>query len=378
MKRIIGLLSVLVALTSFGQERQPVYSITMEKQSLDWYETQAKLWKKETESNPKNAEAWYYLFAAHRALKHCSDTQEERDAHNKASGEVAKKAYKELPNSFEANHLMYCYSDLGGEKKEFLFRAHEIAPEDTRAYADLMIEYDFARDKENFNAIAKKIFERNVFPQLLLNWAYNALSELDENAIVFSAGDNDTYAFWVVQGAMGFRRDVTVVNTHMIRVDDYRTKMTKELGLTDFKLDKDLSNLNDLYLHFINNTKEIPGYVAMTAFHEFYVDGIKDSLYLNGLTFRYSTNEIDNTSIIRRNYEKRYLLDYLKQSFNNVGLYKHLDDAMAGMYLASMIKLCNHYKTTEEEAKLEELKPLLRSISEKVNREEDVKQLLED
>ena len=60
---------LIVSLTViFAQEKKPekVLRIVYEMKSDDWYREQAKLWKKEIDKNPKNAEAWHNYYNAVR------------------------------------------------------------------------------------------------------------------------------------------------------------------------------------------------------------------------------------------------------------------------------------------------------------------------
>ena len=49
--------------------------------------------------------------------------------------------------------------------------------------------------------------------------ARNTLASCDENAILFTGGDNDTYPLWYVQNVEGFRTDVRVLVTTFANVD---------------------------------------------------------------------------------------------------------------------------------------------------------------
>jgi tetratricopeptide (TPR) repeat protein len=57
--------------------------------------------------------------------------------------------------------------------------------------------------------------------RIAYEYAYNILAGLDQDAIVFTNGDNDTFPIWYLQTVEHVRRDVTVVNLSLVNLPWY-------------------------------------------------------------------------------------------------------------------------------------------------------------
>src|SRR5690625_4200103 len=63
--------------------------------------------------------------------------------------------------------------------------------------------------------------------------AYNILSSLDQNAILITNGDNDTYPLWYLQEVEEFRRDVRIINANLLGMAWANNQMTYKVNDAD-------------------------------------------------------------------------------------------------------------------------------------------------
>lgn len=374
---MIALFCLALSGAGIAQKPETVYGIAKDLKEESWYLTQQKLWKAEIDKDKTNADAWYNYYKATRALRNTCP-KEKRKEYADLCTKIVEDAQTAIPNTFEANHLKWADGGNTLELFPYLKKAYDINPEDPRTYEDLATYYEIRHNKAEYTKACKLMYTANTVPPSIVNWAYNMLAETDQNAILLTGGDNDTYSAWVMQEAKNFRKDVRVVNMHLMMIDDYRNQLFKELGMPaldvkvgdDWTHDEYVSKGNQIIGHFFKNSQKHPVYVAVSA-----VESLKgkwaDSLFLTGLTYRYSPETFDNTAIILRNYEHRYLLDHLHMSFG-FAIGEKICDNINGCYLPSMMKLYQHYTMSEQTAKAEDMKQLMLAVGEKSGQREEV------
>ena len=381
MKRVLIFGAFLSAyLLGTSQKPEKIYSIATVVKSESYYKKQLDLWEDEVLKDPANGEAWYNYYAASRALRNILSGDSERKMYQSLCDSISDACYTQNNDGFHANLLKYWNSGNNKADIKHLYKAYEINPDDHRTYDGLMIWGEINEGRETRRKFANKLYESGTFSSSILNWGYNMLMELPEEAILFTVGDNDTYAAWLCQDVKNIRSDVHVLNLSLLWQEDYRSMKMKELGLPEFN-DKveDYDHYHDFgkaMLDHILQKSSLDKHFTVTI-SDHLQNQYADSLYLTGLTYKYTNENMDNVSIIKRNYERRYMMNYIRESFSpdiSQDVVDHLNTA----YLPAMIKLFKHYQESENLVRMEQIKREIIIIAEKGGLQSEILTHFED
>jgi hypothetical protein len=372
----IILVACLMSLCATAQQREKIKKLTIEEFDQAYYKKQAELWKAYVQQHKKDEDAWYNYFLASRyslrdSGKPYTDTKKEMV-------KLHEDMQAAIPNSFTYNFTkgwqMGCW-DKGAI--DYFLKADKIRPNHPQVVYEIMFPLEVFGPKEMRNEYMNKYFNTQTESPELLTANYNMLASLDENAIIFTIGDNDTYPLWLLQEVKGFRKDVLVLNKGMMGIDEYRERLFKEgnivlpkevadslrYGEEEYPSDEKKSAIQNQLVQVLAKYSKRPVYISNTVGEDDALrKNIKDKLYITGLAALYSETRVDNVAIIKRHYENDYLLDYLLVKFRKDEkpiVSKNFDYG----YISPFITLYFHFTESGETDKAKRIKKYLDAIA---------------
>lgn len=232
---------------------------------------------------------------------------------------------------------------------------------------------ELSGDRTLVESICKEWYASGKFSSGMLNWNYNALMSVEQNAILFTQQESDTYPALMLQSALLVRPDVSVLSIQLLEDQKYRELIIGREGLFWIPKDCTLSDFIKLLLKPTGGKTVPPKPVyfgSMTNKNLLQYD--KEKLYLTGLALKFSTIAFDNVATLRYNYENRFHTDYLDLSFE-----PETDPTAVSRvnlnYIPAFLLLHRHYTATGESDKASRLQNLALRIARAGNREAEVR-----
>jgi tetratricopeptide (TPR) repeat protein len=142
------------------------------------------------------------------------------------------------------------------------------------------------------------------------DYAYNMLEPLDQDAIIFTNGDNDTFPLWYLQDVEGVRKDVRVVNLSLLNTGWYIKQLRDEepkvpISFTNAQIDRlmpvrDMTGrivlVKDFAVQNILATNDWtrPVFMAVTVADQM---DLQTRLIMEGLAFRIVPDQAQGTRV---------------------------------------------------------------------------------
>ena len=232
---------------------------------------------------------------------------------------------------------------------------------------------ELAGDRAQVSAICREWYASGQYSPGLLNWNYNALMSVEENGLLFTARENDTYPAFLLQFALDVRADVTVLNLQWLENPEYRDLIARSRAFPGLEPGGGLVDFVARVL--CDNPSPAAGAAAPVYFGVMCDKNLlradKAKLYLTGLALKFSQQPFDNVAVLRYNFENRFRTDYLDLNLEP----ETQPETVAQLnlnYIPALVLLHRHYSAAGEAAKAERAQNLALRIARAGGREPEV------
>ena len=209
---------------------------------------------------------------------------------------------------------------------KYAAKALERLPDDARA-SDLQLLIGTlyqTGDTTNLERLLNIYFDRDMCPSYVLQYHFNELQGMEQNAVYIGTHEGDIIPKLVIQYVLRQHRDKVLYDQNFCYDRIYNAACFSHLGIAEPDYDAWIrcgESWNRLSVQWLCDNSPRPIYFSSNSIafmaEQWLTDDLKACLYNEGLTMRYSPTPYDNFKVKRRNINRRYLPEYLLYSFES-------------------------------------------------------------
>ena len=209
---------------------------------------------------------------------------------------------------------------------KYAANALERLPDDARA-SDLQLLIGTlyqTGDTTNLEQLLNIYFDRDMCPSYVLQYHFNELQGMEQNAVYIGTHEGDIIPKLVIQYVLRQHRDKVLYDQNFCYDRIYNAACFSHLGIAEPDYDawiRSGESWNRLSVEWLCDNSPRPVYFSSNSIafmaEQWLTDDLKAYLYNEGLTMRYSPTPYDNFKVKRQNIDRRYLLEYLLYSFES-------------------------------------------------------------
>ncbi len=333
---------------------------------IHWYQAQKDAWHAEVKKDKKNEKAWENYWYACNAEYQEAKFMWWKDSLRvqklqKEQHVIVKKMKKCIPGTRTYyRHLLELETD---EEKRELIQQKILTVKRTseRDYIYDLTYYHHQKDMDKIKELSREWYDSGLFSNSFLFYFYNECSGLKKGAILVSDLNLGTYYRYLLQYGIGLFKDVKVVDVADLMNPTPGSKLWQEMGV-DVQTLPDAKAVRCPGLWYFAEKQKRPVYYTHFFYRRDLLEELKDSLYSEGLVFRYSSKPYNNLAAMRKNFEQNYLLDYLRQPLIEDQSYFSSGIHILGNYIIAFSPLLRFYQMSGDKNQYIRLKSLLQSI----------------
>ncbi len=333
-----------------------VDAIEIQQLSNSEYKSAAEFWKLEVQNNSQNENAWLNLYKSARYAAVSNQSKKISKEKQKELTQILERMNTALPNSFSFQYASYLNGNKSDESFSHLKAAYNIRPNEAEIVDDMLCEALITQNGDNVKKFAQLLSKQNIYNAAEVEYNKNVLNSIEQNAVLLTSGNVDTYPLILMQQLQNFRTDVTVICIEWLNSKTYQSAICQSLGI---------ESSNNFNAEKILSVSTRPIYVSLTMPQEVIQPNI-GKLYCTGLAMKYSKATIENLTSLAYNWE--FL--FSKSQIQNA-------DLMNKNYLLPLLLLRDYYTSTGKQDLAAETQNLILQISQRFALEKQIKKHLD-
>lgn len=273
-------------------------------QSPGFYRGQTETLRRAVDFNKYDAKSWLGYYKAERYSYYTKTSNDINTDQQSELDKIVDEMSQYVPTSYEFNYAKYLNGNHDIRLFGFLAKAYEINPKATELFDQFVSYYELTGDAVRKTDWCKKLNESGEIPKEIMEFAYNLLVSLDENAVIITHGEMDSHSSFIWQTVKNHRKDVLILYMDLLEKPEYREKKFRELGINVTA--SPYTNKAAFVAEFLQKSSlKRPSYLATTVAPDL-IRPIQSKLFLTGLAFKYSEKGFDNLPVIAENWEKKF------------------------------------------------------------------------
>ncbi|MFN0030883.1 MAG: hypothetical protein ACKVOR_01845 [Flavobacteriales bacterium] len=339
---LFGLLAALVQAQSQDVQRKVEAIETTASEPA--YTSEAAYWQQVVNTNLQNEDAWLNLY---KATRYSSYTDHSRSINTNTQTElndILARMNNAVPNSFAYNYSSYLHANRSDESFEYLKRANTLRPDDIELWDDMVCKSTIEGNNADVKKWSTQLNNASIYNAAQMEYNRNVLNSVEQNGILVTNGNVDTYPIVILQQVFGVRTDVRIICLDWYGSKKYVESITTLTGVKAAK-----NKVGDAYnslTAILAENKSSNIYLALTLPPDVLKKEARN-LYCTGLAMKFSKAELQNLESLRYNWENLFQKNYLAGS-----------DEINRNYLVPLLQLRDYYTTIGDTTNADALKNL--------------------
>jgi len=353
---VLAKAALFLSLSSIYATATPVafQSVLWEDHPSSYYTQRAEEWRAYTSNPCAEEDAWYHYYKFAQYANRFDLQAYDLDAIVK---EAAATGMNE--KGFTLPYLKFANDKNPNTRYEHLLVAHQAEPNNPAAYTGLIAHYELTWQQTKRDHLLTKLQDLKPLPKGLLEYNYNQLESTEENAILLTNGDADTFPSWFLQAAYKHRTNVRVINWALLwNFPAYRRHIAGDLNVDITNIENPTEMMDALH------KSGRPVYLAMTIDANQFGEHRKDWLFVTGLTMRYEKPGYENLAFAKTAYNTKWRLDHLRKPLAT-NAEQAVTDQLNRNYLPTLLELRNFYGNDSN--KVKEINNLITTIAQRAD-----------